>query len=65
MDDKMVKLGIAIMGLGGVWLGNLYGKVMYAKGFADADNFYKPILKADKEIIDVVLNKLKKQEGSH
>ena len=64
MDDKMFKAGIALIGLGGVWLGNLYGKMMYAKGRVDADAMYKPILDADSKLIHTLVERLQKFEGS-
>ena len=64
MDEKLVKMGLAIIGIGCVGITNLYGKYMYSKGLNDADRFYKPILDADSKLIHALVEKLHKAEES-
>ena len=64
MEDKLVKLSIALIGIGGACITHAYGKYMYGKGLVDADAMYKPILDADNKLIHDLVEKLHKAEGS-
>ena len=64
MEDKLVKMGIAIIGIGCAYFTNAYGKYMYSKGLVDADAIYRPIMDADHKLIHALVEKLQKAEGS-
>lgn len=60
MEDKLVKMGLAFIGIGCIGITNAYGKYMYNKGLIDADKFYKPVLDADSKLIHALVEKLHK-----
>lgn len=60
MEDKLVKMGLAFIGIGCIGITNAYGKYMYNKGLADADKFYKPIMDSDSKLIHALVEKLHK-----
>ena len=62
MTDKLVKTAMAIVGIG--YVAHVYGEHMYKKGLMDADELYKPMLKADHKLIHTLVEKLQKLEGS-
>ena len=64
MEDKLVKLGMVIIGVGCVYFTHSYGKYMYSKGLVDADAIYRPIMDADHKLIHALIDKLQKAEGS-
>ena len=64
MEDKLVKVGIAIIGFGCACFTHAYGKYMYSKGLMDADELYRPMLDADNKLIHALAEKLHKVEGS-
>ena len=64
MEDKLVKMGLAFIGIGCIGITNAYGKYMYSRGMVDADKFYKTVLDADSRLIHSLVEKLQKVEGS-
>ena len=58
MADKLVKTAMAIVGIG--YVINVYGEHMYKKGLMDADELYRPMLKADNKLIHALVEKLQK-----
>ncbi len=55
-------LGGAIVALVGTAWVKLYGDYKYAKGLCDADDFYKPIIEAEHDVIKDLCKRLKKQK---
>ena len=62
MTDKVVKVAMAIVGIG--YVTRVYGEHMYKKGLMDADAIYRPMLNTDHELIHALVEKLHKAEGS-
>lgn len=62
MDVKLVKVAMAIVGIG--YVTRVYGEHMYKKGLLDADTIYRPMLDTDHKLIHALIDKLQKAEGS-
>lgn len=62
MDVKLVKVAMTIVGIG--YVARVYGEHMYKKGLLDADAIYRPMLDTDHKLIQALIEKLQKAEGS-
>lgn len=62
MENKLVKVAMAIVGIG--YVARVYGEHMYKKGLLDADAIYRPMLDTDHKLIHALIDKLQKAEGS-
>lgn len=64
MEDKLFKVALAMIGVGGACIAKLYGKQQYSKGVKDATKFYGKIIESNHKTIHDLLGKLIRQEGS-
>jgi hypothetical protein len=58
MENKLVKVAMAIVGIG--YVTRVYGEHMYKKGLMDADTLYRPMLDTDHKLIHALVDKLQK-----
>lgn len=63
-EKLVVKLGNVLLGFGCAGLIRAYGRYKYYQGLADANTLNEVVNESQSKTIDVLIDKLKKQDGA-